>query len=56
MLPNLYLSDLVAPTRRESHLVESLQKNGKYYEQYYVKIDEDINFYRLVFSFDQYSE
>jgi len=56
VLPNLQLTDLVAPTRKEVHLIDSLQKNGKEYQHFHIKIDEDINFYRLIFTFDKYSE
>ena len=53
VLPTLKLEDLKNPLTRSFDVVKSLEKNGKSYKQYHIKIEEDINFYRLVFSFGE---
>ena len=32
--------------------MQTVQKNSKCFEHYHMKIEEDINVYRLIFSFD----
>jgi len=48
----LKLEDIIKPIRILPSLVNSTLINSKQYEQYHIKIDEDINFYRFIFNFD----
>lgn len=52
VLPTLKLADLQKPSTRQFTLTNCIDKNGKTFRQYHVGIEEDINFYRLVFNFD----
>ena len=52
VLPKLGLKDLVRPERRQASLVQREEKNSKCFEHYHMKIEEDINVYRLIFRFD----
>lgn len=56
VLPSLKLEDLEQPSRRQAQLVRSIDKNGKVFRQHHISIEEDINFYRLVFNFDSVDE
>ncbi len=52
ILPMLKMEDIITPRRLQPILVGVQSTSTKKYEQYHVKIEEDINFYRLVFSFE----
>jgi Zn-dependent M16 (insulinase) family peptidase len=52
ILPMLRMEDIITPRRLQPVLVGVQSTSTKKYEQYHVKIEEDINFYRVVFSFE----
>lgn len=56
ILPILNLKDIIKPKRVSPTLVNKAELNGKVYQQYHVKIDENINYYRLIFNYDQVSQ
>jgi Zn-dependent M16 (insulinase) family peptidase len=56
VLPTLSLSDLVAPARREAVLVAAESRLDRQYKQYHLSIEPNLNFYRLVFTFETVSQ
>lgn len=51
VLPTLRLTDIEKPPRRQAVLADTLSSRTKTFKQYHVAIEEEVNFYRLVFTF-----
>lgn len=51
ILPCLKLTDIEKPPRKQAVLAGCLYSSTKTFKHYHVNINEEINFYRLVFTF-----
>jgi Zn-dependent M16 (insulinase) family peptidase len=53
VLPTLKLTDIAKPPRKLAALTNTLNSLTKTFKQYHVAIEEVVNFYRLVFTFQE---